>query len=301
MNVYLKILIFFLIWLAFGTLYSIMVYIFFPVAFTASAAELKLLLSTNYLFLLSNQLALLLATFSTIYFFSKVIDKSRPDFLRSMMNLKGILNGILFGAFLISACILVLTVSDHIEIVYQGFQLEMLYYVFIFLIVAISEEAMVRGFILHNLYIRTNKSMAIIISSLIFSLMHIFNSSIDLISVINLFLVGVLFALLYLKNMNLSIPIGLHFSWNFLQGPVFGFSVSGISTPGIFKVQNISGTQFSFEGFGLEGSIILTAIFSIIISFFILTYFITPWLQPGIDKGSSATHPRTTHPGLPGI
>ena len=266
MNVYLKILIFFLIWLAFCFFYSIPAYVFFPAALAASAAELKTLLSSNYLFLLSNQVAMLLGTFSAIYFFSKIIDKVRPEFLKSMMNLKGILSGILLGAFLISACILVLAVADHIEIEYQGFQIGVLYYLFIFIVVAVSEEAMSRGFILHKLYLRTNKSIAIIISSLIFSLLHIFNSSIDFIGVINLFLVGVLFALLFLKNMNLSIPIGLHFSWNFLQGPVFGFPVSGVHTPGILKVQNISGSQFSFEGFGLEGSIILSVIFVIIIS-----------------------------------
>jgi hypothetical protein len=38
-----------------------------------------------------------------------------------------------------------------------------------------------------------------------------------------------------------------------------------MATPGIFKVQNVSGAPFPFEGFGLEGSIILTVIFVIII------------------------------------
>jgi hypothetical protein len=71
--------------------------------------------------------------------------------------------------------------------------------------------------------------------------------------------------------MNLSIPIGFHFSWNLFQGPVFGFSVSGSTTHGIFKIESFSGLKFPFEGFGLEGSLIST----LIISFFIVYFFVT--------------------------
>jgi hypothetical protein len=71
--------------------------------------------------------------------------------------------------------------------------------------------------------------------------------------------------------MNLSIPIGFHFSWNFLQGPVFGFSVSGFTTQGILKIESFSGSKFPFEGFGLEGSLISTLILSIFIIYFYFT------------------------------
>jgi hypothetical protein len=71
--------------------------------------------------------------------------------------------------------------------------------------------------------------------------------------------------------MNLSIPIGFHFAWNLLQGPVFGFSVSGLTSQGIFKIESLSGSKFAFEGFGLEGSLIAT----LVITFFIVYIYIT--------------------------
>jgi hypothetical protein len=101
--------------------------------------------------------------------------------------------------------------------------------------------------------------------------MHAYNNSFNWIGMLNIFLIGVFFCQLYLKSMNLSIPIGFHFSWNLFQGPVFGFSVSGSTTQGIFKIESLSGLKFPFEGFGLEGSLIST----LIISFFIVYFFVT--------------------------
>jgi hypothetical protein len=71
--------------------------------------------------------------------------------------------------------------------------------------------------------------------------------------------------------MNLSIPVGFHFSWNFIQGPVFGFSVSGFTTQSIFKIDSVSGSKFPFESFGLEGSLIST----FVICFFIVYFYVT--------------------------
>jgi hypothetical protein len=70
--------------------------------------------------------------------------------------------------------------------------------------------------------------------------------------------------------MNLSIPIGIHFSWNFFLGPVLGFSVSGFVTNSVFKTEYASGKVFSFQGFGLEGSFFLTLI---IIPFIIYFFY----------------------------
>ena len=53
---------------------------------------------------------------------------------------------------------------------------------------------------------------------------------------------------------NLWFGLMLHFSWNFFQGPVYGFEVSGIKFSGIFQ-QSISGPDLWTGGvFGFEGS-----------------------------------------------
>jgi membrane protease YdiL (CAAX protease family) len=44
---------------------------------------------------------------------------------------------------------------------------------------------------------------------------------------LNIFLAGIFLGAYYINRRNLWFPIGLHFAWNFCQGSVFGFEVSG--------------------------------------------------------------------------
>jgi membrane protease YdiL (CAAX protease family) len=228
-------------------------------------------MSNNYGFLLLSEVAMLLGIFSAIFIISKFIDKQKPAFLNSMLNPKGLLMGIVLGVIAISLIILLIALGTKIKVTFNGFNAGFIVYIALYFLVAVSEEAMSRGFIFTNLYNQSNRYVAFIISSLLFSLMHAFNSSFNWIGMMNIFLIGIFFCQLYLKRMNLSIPIGFHFAWNLLQGPVFGFSVSGLTSQGIFKIESLSGSKFAFEGFGLEGSLIAT----LVITFFIVYIYIT--------------------------
>jgi uncharacterized protein len=271
MNIWTKILIFFPLWLLFSSIFYGIAFLIYPESFSGSKAELDTLISTDYGFLLISQAAIFLGTFSAIFFVSKVIDKQKPVFLKSMLNPEGLLFGVVLGTVEILVIILILSLTTKIVITFHGFNFRILLYALIFFLTAVSEEAMSRGFIFTNLYNQSNKYLGVILSSLIFSLMHVFNSSINWIGILNIGLVGIFFCQLYLKKMNLSIPIGFHFIWNFLQGPVFGFSVSGFETKGIFKIESFTGSKFPFEGFGLEGSLIST----LVIGFFIVYFYVT--------------------------
>ncbi|WP_234117410.1 hypothetical protein [Clostridium hydrogenum] len=61
----------------------------------------------------------------------------------------------------------------------------------------------------------------------------------------------------YLEIRNLIFPIALHFSWNFFQGPIFGFPVSGLKFPGMIS-QSITSNNNTLMGgmYGPEGGII---------------------------------------------
>jgi membrane protease YdiL (CAAX protease family) len=260
MNVWLRILILFPILFIFSALFYGAVFLIFPELYSASRTEYELLMSTNFSILFLTQIALLLGTISSILFVSKIINKESPLFLKSMMNIKGLLVGIFLGIFLILLTVTLMSFFNPLKIRYQGFDIRSFFYLVIFFIVAISEEMLSRGYIFYNLFSSINKLFAILSSSLIFALMHVFNSSLNTVGFINLILAGILFTLLYLSKMNLSIPIGIHFSWNFFLGPVLGFSVSGFVTNSVFKTEYASGKVFSFQGFGLEGSFFLTLI-----------------------------------------
>ena len=271
MNIWTKILLFFPIWLLFSVLFYGIVFLIYPESYSGSKTEFYTLISTDYFFLLISQAAVFFSTFSAILFVSKIIDKSKPIFLNSMLKPEGILFGAVLGILEILLIILIISITTKITITFNGFSISFLVYMVIFFLIAVTEEAMSRGFIFANLYNQSNKYLSIPISSLIFSLMHAFNDSFNWIGMLNIFLVGIFFCQLYLKRMNLSMPIGFHFSWNLFQGPVFGFSVSGFTTQGILKIESFSGSKFPFEGFGLEGSFIST----LVIGFFIVYFFVT--------------------------
>lgn len=52
----------------------------------------------------------------------------------------------------------------------------------------------------------------------------------------------------------------LHFAWNFFQGPVLGFKVSGLALQSIFE-QQLKGPDLITGGqFGVEGSVIQSVV-----------------------------------------
>lgn len=116
-----------------------------------------------------------------------------------------------------------------------------------------------------------NRWLALTISSFLFFLAHINNPSIDntILPMVELFVGGILLGINYIYTKNLWFGIMLHFSWNFLQGPVLGYKVSGIDIEPLLK-QNIEGSAIWTGGdFGFEGSllsIILSIIFIIILT-----------------------------------
>lgn len=145
----------------------------------------------------------------------------------------------------------------------------------LFVIVAINEELLMRGYVLNNFLISFNKYVALLLSSLLFALMHFSNPEFSLIGFINLFLAGVFLGLPYLFNRNLWFPIAAHFSWNFVQGTVLGFEVSGKSVSSILKHNYENASIWNGGGFGFEGSIVssILLIMSIIILHVLYTRF----------------------------
>jgi hypothetical protein len=66
---------------------------------------------------------------------------------------------------------------------------------------------------------------------------------------------GLLLGAAYKWSGTLWVPIGIHWAWNFFQGPVFGFAVSGNDTPSLIKPV-IEGPDWLTGGpFGAEASV----------------------------------------------
>jgi len=135
----------------------------------------------------------------------------------------------------------------------------------LFIAVGINEELIFRGYILGNFMLSMNRWVALAVSSVVFSLMHLGNANFDLFSFVCILLAGILLGLPYIYTKSLWLPISLHFSWNFFQGTIFGFNVSGTKEYNLIQQSRTSDTLLNGGKFGFEGSILAVIFLSLAI------------------------------------
>lgn len=130
-----------------------------------------------------------------------------------------------------------------------------------------AEEVVSRAWLLPQLASRTNLKLAVIISSIFFTLLHMGNSGLTPVSIVNLFLFGVAMSLYLLKTDTVWGIAGIHGAWNFAQGNLFGVLVSGQSSGTSIMKFTPQGNQDWLSGgsFGIEGSIVSSIILFLLI------------------------------------
>ena len=137
-----------------------------------------------------------------------------------------------------------------------------------FVVQGASEEIFVRGYFMTSLARDIKASIAVIISSIAFSLMHLGNNGFSLIALINIILIGLFLGIYVFKRGNLWGACAIHTAWNFALGNIFGISVSGMNIlPSVFIAENNSSLNIITGGaFGIEGSICTTLVILIFIT-----------------------------------
>ena len=184
---------------------------------------------------------------------------------------KDILLGLGLGLLPMLFSFLLFLNLDMIEIVEFNFiGLELFYVGLLFISVSLSEEILIRGYVLSNFMDSSNKYIALLISSLLFALMHGLNPNITTIGMINLFLAGIMLGITYLFTKNLWFALVNHFSWNFFQA-MFGFHVSGLTIYSPVKLK-IEPSIWTGGEFGVEGSVLTILLQSILIVFLYFSY-----------------------------
>ncbi len=127
-------------------------------------------------------------------------------------------------------------------------------------IAAANEEMMFRGYPFQRLVDALGPVLAVLSTSVLFGLMHVSNPSVTWASTLNTMLVGVPFAVAYLRTRMLWLPIGIHFAWNFVQGFVLGLPVSGIVVPqSLLQAEPRGAVWLTGGAYGPEGGLLATA------------------------------------------
>lgn len=133
------------------------------------------------------------------------------------------------------------------------------YGLYLFLFVALFEETLFRGFLFQRLVDGAGPWIALVVFGLLFATSHWGNPEMQGATMawatLELFLGAVLLGLAWLRTRSLALPIGIHLGWNWAQGHLLGFGVSGFAHAGWFEPQLLDRPQWITGGpFGLEAS-----------------------------------------------
>jgi membrane protease YdiL (CAAX protease family) len=127
----------------------------------------------------------------------------------------------------------------------------------VFILVGWTEELLCRGYQLQTIASGLNLFWGVLLSSAIFGVLHIFNPGANWASTLGIFLAGLFFAYAYVRTRQLWLPIGMHLGWNFFEGVVFGFPVSGLDIYPLIRIQ-VHGPELWTGGvFGPEAGLIV--------------------------------------------
>jgi len=129
---------------------------------------------------------------------------------------------------------------------------------------------MTEGFYSSRLNLKKASLLAILVSSAIFGILHYWNPNASYISTVNIILAGFMLAIPYVVTGSLAVSVGIHISWNFAQGGIFGFPVSGTLFRGsILQIQQEGSNLMTGSRFGPEGGVLGVLGILFIIGFFL--------------------------------
>lgn len=219
-------------------------------------------------FLILGALVTSLAITFSIYIARRFLDHRSFPSLGLRINSQALVD-FLFGVGLTGLMMAIIFLSlwalDWVQVESFAWQVEswgsvtasVLIMIVLFTMVSWQEELLFRGYWLQNLSAGLSGSLGILLSSAVFALGHWFNPNLGWQGLLGLFLAGLFLAYGYLRTRQLWLPIGLHLGWNFFEGTLFGFPVSGQYQYQLIR-QTVTGPDLITGGtFGPEAGLIM--------------------------------------------
>lgn len=136
---------------------------------------------------------------------------------------------------------------------------------YLFAFVALFEETLFRGFVFQRLVDGLGAWIALAGLGLLFAVAHWSNPGMEgatrFLAAGSMATGGIMFGLAWLRTRSLALPVGIHLGWNWTQGHVLGFGVSGFDHNGWLQPLFQGRPQWLTGGeFGPEASVFAVVI-----------------------------------------
>ncbi len=118
------------------------------------------------------------------------------------------------------------------------------------------EEFVLRGYLLRQLSIGLNPTAAVVITGVLFGLLHSGNPGANWQGLLYTAIGGILMGLLVIRSGSLWLLIGYHFGWNATASGLFGLELSGFEEGASVLVSSLTGSEWLTGGdYGFEASL----------------------------------------------
>ncbi len=166
--------------------------------------------------------------------------------------------GLLIGAGLYTACILILMAFDIYKVEGLNPVSYLLPAIALPLSSGIFEELLFRGVLFRIVEEWLGSWISLVVSSLVFGLVHLMNPASTLLGAIFISVeAGIMLAAAYMLTRRLWMSMGFHIAWNYTQSGIFSGTVSGGYTdPGLVKPIIDGPLLLTGGAFGVESSVI---------------------------------------------
>ena len=133
----------------------------------------------------------------------------------------------------------------------------------VFVLAGAAEEALFRGYALQTFTRAKLAWLGLVATSLAFGVAHLGNPNVSKgLPFINTVIAGVWFAVAFLRTRSMWLPVGLHWSWNWIQAAILGIPVSGnerFASAPVLHAMNVGPGWLTGGAYGIEGGVACTA------------------------------------------